>query len=120
MPLQGNIIANFGKQPSGMFYNGIRIGVAKPSTVKASDNGVVIYVGDLHGYGSTAIIKHANDYTTVYTNLGSVSVKLNEAVKRGAVIGSTPSCSGRADGYVAFELRHKNQAIDPMGKLQKK
>ncbi|MCF8053933.1 MAG: peptidoglycan DD-metalloendopeptidase family protein [Deltaproteobacteria bacterium] len=112
-PLRGRVIANFGKQSNGMFYNGIRIAVTRKAPVVASNSGTVIYVGELKGYGYTVIMKHADGYATVYSNLGGVSINLNDVVKKGVIIGGTPNCVGKVNCYISFELRRHNKAINP-------
>ena len=120
LPVAGKIIENFGKQPNGMFYNGIKIAVSKKDSVRASNNGAVIYAANMKGYGSTVIMKHAGGFATVYTNLAEINTKLKQQVKKGGAIGVTEDCKNKKGCYITFEVRHKNKAVDPLNYAQEK
>ena len=112
-PLKGKVILNYGHQANGMFYNGIRIETNKEATVNASSGGHVIFSALLKDYGETVIIKHENDYATVYTHLSKRLVRVDQRVKRGEKIAVImPSSNGEA--FFDFEIRHKNIAKNPL------
>ena len=112
-PLKGKVISKYGPQPSGMFYNGIRIETRKESSVVASAGGQVIFSALLKDYGETVIIKHDQNYATVYTHLSKRLVKVDQKIKRGEKIALIiPASSGA--GFIDFEIRYKNKAKDPL------
>jgi lipoprotein NlpD len=113
-PLKGKITSRFGIQPDGMKFNGIRINAREGSTVVAANEGTVIYSAPLKYYGDTVIIKHDDQYITVYTYLKDRSVKADDHVRKGqkiALVGG-PS-EGHDDPSLYFEIRHKNKARNP-------
>jgi lipoprotein NlpD len=112
-PLKGKVISTYGPQTNGMFYNGIRIETKKEDAVQASSGGHVIFSALLKDYGETVIIKHDNNYATVYTHLQKRLVRVDQRVKQGERIALIiPSSTGLA--FFDFEIRYKNKAKDPL------
>lgn len=112
-PLKGKVISKYGPQANGMFYNGIRIEVVKESAVTAAAGGQVIFSALLKDYGETVIIKHDQNYATVYTHLSKRVVRVDQKIKRGEKIATViPAAYGV--GFIDFEIRYKNKAKDPL------
>ncbi len=57
--------------------------------VRASSYGIVIFSGFLKYYGNVVIIKHKNDYKTIYAKLKKIYVKKGQRVKKRQIIGQT-------------------------------
>jgi len=112
-PLKGKVISKYGPQPNGMFYNGIRIEIRKEAPVTASAGGQVIFSALLKDYGETVIIKHDQNYATVYTHLSKRLVRVDQKIKRGEKIALVVPASSGA-GFIDFEIRYKNKAKDPL------
>lgn len=117
-PVKGRIVTRFGLQPGGMFYNGIRIAGRPDRPVVAVAPGVVIYSSALKDYGETVIVKHAGQFATVYTNLGERSVAVDSRVKQGGKIGLMGTIEGKNEGFMTFEVRYKNKAVNPLRYLK--
>jgi len=113
-PLRGKVVSFFGVQPSGMFFNGIRIAALEGAAVAAAGDGIVIHSAFLKYYGETVIIQHADDYASVYANLEVRVAGLNARVKKGDRIGSIGNVSGKGDASLHFEIRNKNKARNPL------
>lgn len=112
-PLKGKVISKYGPQSNGMFYNGIRIETKTEASVAASAGGQVIFSALLKDYGETVIIKHDQNYATVYTHLSKRVVRVDQIIKRGEKIAMIiPASSGV--GFIDFEIRYKNKAKDPL------
>jgi lipoprotein NlpD len=96
------------------FHDGIDIGAAVGSTIRAAAGGEVVFDGVLSGYGKIIIVRHAAGYSTVYAHNRRHHVAKGQWVRRGqriAEVGRT----GRVTGpNLHFEIRHDNQARDPM------
>ena len=112
-PARGKIISSYGPQKNGMFYNGISIEVPRETTIVAAADGLVIFSAPLKDYGETVIIRHADQYATVYTNLTKSLVQPDRRVKQGESI-ATVSPSGKGTSSFEFEIRHNNKARDPI------
>ena len=65
-------------------------------------------------YGNCVKIKHADGYYTLYAHLRSVSVKLNQAVKRGQVLGVMGNTGRSSGAHLHWEVRNtKDTRINP-------
>lgn len=113
-PVKGKVRSKYGIQPNGMYYNGIRISAKGGTPVLAAAGGTIIFSAPLKDYGETIIIKHEEHYATVYTNLSSRMVKVDDQVKRGNRIAMTGQSDGKSDAYINFEIRYKNKARNPL------
>lgn len=113
-PLKGKVVSFYGMQPSGMFFNGIRIAASEKTAIHAAADGVVIHSDFLKYYGETVIIQHAGDYATVYANMGVRSAFVKELVKKGERIGLTGGAAGGGESQLHFEIRKKNKARNPL------
>ena len=113
-PLRGPVITRFGIQPSGMKYNGIKIAAKEGAPVSAAAAGTIIYASYVKGYGETVIVKHDENYTTVYAYLKGSVAKRDERVKKGEKIASVgPSEEPGGEPYLYFEIRERNKARNP-------
>jgi lipoprotein NlpD len=113
-PVKGKIQSKFGVQPNGMYYNGIKISAKEGTPVLAAAGGTVIFSSSLKDYGETIIIKHEDDYATVYSNLGSRAVKVDDLIKKGNRIALLGKSDRRRDAFINFEIRYKNKARNPL------
>ena len=113
-PLKGPVITRFGIQPSGMKYNGIKIAGKEGAPVQAAAAGTIIYASYVKGYGDTIIVKHDENYTTVYAYLKGSVARKDERVKKGEKIASVgPSEEPGGEPYLYFEIRERNKARNP-------
>ena len=113
-PVKGPVITRFGIQPSGMKYNGIKIAAKEGVPVQAAAAGTIIYASYVKGYGETVIVKHDENYTTVYAYLKGSVAKKDDRVRKGEKIASVgPSEEPGGEPYLYFEIREKNKARNP-------
>jgi len=113
---QGVVSSGFGIR-NGAMHDGVDIAAPAGTPVYAADSGVVIFSGTLHGYGNTVIIRHDDDYATVYGHNERNLVSEGNRVARGQEIGEI-GLSGRTTGAnLHFEVRRDNVAKDPLAYL---
>ncbi len=113
-PARGRIIQGF--KAGG--NDGINISVPSGTSVRAAENGVVVYSGDgLKGYGNLVLIKHPNGFVTAYGNNGELDVKRGEQVKRGQVIAKSGDTGNVNSPQLHFELRKGSTPVDPTSYL---
>ena len=109
-PARGRIIEGF--KAGG--NDGINISVPAGTSVRAAENGVVVYAGDgLKGYGNLVLIKHPNGFVSAYGNNGELDVKRGETVKRGQVIAKSGDTGNVNAPQLHFELRKGSTPVDP-------
>ncbi len=112
----GTVTSGFGIR-HGAMHDGIDIAAPAGTPVHAAGSGVVIYVGRLHGYGNTVIIRHADNYVTVYAHDEANLVREGQHVARGQEIAEIGT-SGRTTGpNLHFEVRYNNLAYNPLSYL---
>lgn len=92
---------------------GIRIAVPARGTVRAAASGRTIHVGNLRGYGTLVIVKHSDDWLTVYGNLDQTTIQEGVQVDAGQVVGRM----GAAASELHFEVRGNGKPVDPAGLL---
>jgi lipoprotein NlpD len=113
-PVKGKVVSHFGIQPNRMYYNGIRIAAGEGTAVQATADGLVIFSAPLKDYGETIIIRHEDQYATVYSHLGVRTVLGETRVKKGDRIAFLGKSEDQEGSYLHFEIRHKNKARNPL------
>lgn len=96
------------------FHQGVDLRAATGTPVMAAADGEVVYVGSkIRGYGRMVVLKHINNFYTVYAHHSRNQVRLGRRVKRGQVIALSGK-SGHASGpHLHFEIRRGTQSFDP-------
>ena len=108
-PARGALLNRFDDKAN----KGIDIGGKRGDAVVAADDGKVIHVGPLRGYGNLVIIKHNDTFLTAYGNNDKVLVTEQSTVKKGqkiAEMGSTDADRVK----LHFEVRRNGKPVDPM------
>ena len=119
-PVRGKILSNYGAKSSGLFNDGINIGAARGTAVKAAENGVVAYAGnEVKGMGNLIIIQHEDGWMTVYAHMDSMVVRRGARVSVGQQIGTVGE-TGKVDSpQLHFEIRKGTKAYNPTQYLKK-
>jgi lipoprotein NlpD len=112
-PIRGKVVSKFGVV-SGLQYEGIEIAAPLGTPVKASRDGEVVYAGSLKGYGNLLIVKHYNQYNTVYAYNQKNLVSTGRRVKKGDTIAKVGNTGRSSDPRLHFQIRQKNQARNPL------
>lgn len=117
-PVRGTVVKHFGPGASGERNDGIKIAVPIDTPILAAADGVVAYVGDaIPALGGLVILRHGDNWTTVYGHASQLLVQRGQAVKKGQVIALSGS-SGFADRpEVHFEIREGRTPVDPEPRL---
>lgn len=99
------------------FHNGIDIKVNTGTPVRASEAGTIIFSGWKTGYGYLVVIKHKNNYITVYAHNSKLKVKKGDRVSKGQLI-SLSGSSGLSTGpHLHFEIRKYETPLNPLRML---
>ena len=110
-PVSGRIITDFAASRG----TGINIDVPEGSTVKAAENGTVIYVGSgVEGYGNLILVRHPNGYVSAYAHLKDMSVAKGAVVNRGDALGTVGQTGSVSRPQLHFELRKGATPVDPV------
>jgi septal ring factor EnvC (AmiA/AmiB activator) len=123
-PVSGKVLANFGDLRAGgpLKWEGMLIGAAAGSQVRALFHGRVAYADYLFGMGLMVIIDHGDGFSSIYGNNEQLFCKVGDTVAPGDPIGvlaELPSSAGNTRGELHLEIRQGKQALDPRKWLRK-
>lgn len=118
-PIQGNITSSFGNRINPIngkgseFHSGMDIKAEHGTLVKSTADGKVIFAGYKVGYGNLVIIRHGENFKTLYGHLSKILVKEGENVKAETFIGKVGS-TGRSTGpHLHYEIHSNGKKINP-------
>lgn len=119
-PVRGTVLSHYGAKSGGLFNDGINIGAARGTSVKAAENGVVAYAGnEVKGMGNLIILQHSDGWMTVYAHMDSMAVRRGTRVAVGQKIGTVGE-TGKVDKpQLHFEIRKGTKAYNPSQYLKK-
>lgn len=123
-PTRGKVVREFGTQKHPRFgtttmSNGIEISAEEGSGVKSVFGGQVVFAEWFKGYGKSIILLHPGGYYTLYAHNSELLVQRGDSVVKGQIIahvGATGSLTGPG---LYFEIRDKQQPVNPSGWLKK-
>jgi septal ring factor EnvC (AmiA/AmiB activator) len=122
-PVQGNVVYRFGRalQTNGtaIRYNGIGIGAAAGSPVRAVEGGRVEMAAPFEGYGPTVVISHGGGFYSLYLYLKEVQVQQGATVAKGQVVGTVGGEGTPEGAHLEFQIRTPGgEAVDPLAWLR--
>lgn len=118
-PAQGRILSSFGQKEGSSTNDGIDIMAPEGSSVKAAENGVVIYAGDgLKEFGNTVLVRHENNIVTVYGHNSKILVQRGQKVRRGDEIAKSGMSGNASTPRVHFEVRKNSTPVNPIKYLE--
>jgi murein DD-endopeptidase MepM/ murein hydrolase activator NlpD len=110
-PVSGKVITDFAQSKG----TGINIEAPEGASIRAAENGTVIYVGSgVEGYGNLILIRHPNGYVSAYAHLKAMNVTKGQNVNRGDNIGQAGMTGSVNRPQLHFELRKGATPVDPM------
>ena len=113
-PLKGEILVGFGKR-SGKRHQGLDIKAGEGTPIASIYEGIVTYSSDkLRGYGNMVIIKHNEDYSSVYAHNRINLVREGERVRKGQVIAQVGATGWAEVPHLHFEIRERGRAVNPV------
>jgi septal ring factor EnvC (AmiA/AmiB activator) len=124
-PVQGRLLYRFGRAPQAngtvLRRNGVGIGAAAGTPVRAVEAGTVVMAGPFEGYGPTVVLSHGGGYYSLYLYLRELSVREGDAVKRNQALGAVGGQGTPEGEHMEFQIRAPGgEAIDPLAWLQKR
>lgn len=99
-------------------HSGLDLGVGLGTPVKAAESGYIAKVGiNTQWYGNYIMIIHNNNLATLYAHLSSVSVKADDFVLKGQLIGSSGNTGFSTGPHLHFEVRSNGIPVNPLNYL---
>lgn len=106
------VTSRFGRRRRGP-HRGLDIDLVTGDYVRSVLPGKVRFVGYSRGHGKTVVVRHANDVETVYAHLSGYTVKTNDIIKEGQIIGLGGNTGNSRGSHLHLEVRYKGVCIHP-------
>ncbi|MEK9671229.1 MAG: peptidoglycan DD-metalloendopeptidase family protein [Rhodospirillaceae bacterium] len=119
-PADGRVISGFGVKANGFRNDGINIEAAEGAPVRATQGGVVAYVGnEIRGFGNLVLIKHDGGWISAYAHTDKLRVRRGDRVATGQMIAQIGATGNVARPQLHFELRRNKRPVDPRKHLSR-
>jgi septal ring factor EnvC (AmiA/AmiB activator) len=113
-PVAGKLLASFGQvRAGGVKWDGVLVGGAQGTAVRAVYHGRVIYADWLSGLGLLTIIDHGDGYLSLYGHNERLYKEVGERVTAGDTIATVGDSGGRSTPALYFEIRRAGKPVDP-------
>ncbi len=122
-PRNTKVFANFaetrtyvygGREIDRQVHYGYDLASTRQSSVPAANGGTVVFAGPLTIYGNTVVVDHGLGLQTLYAHLGSVGVKVGDAVERGQELGRTGTSGLAVGDHLHFEVLVNGVSVTPL------
>lgn len=95
-------------------HQGVDYGAPTGTPVRSVGDGVVEFAGVQNGYGNVIILKHRNNYNTLYAHLSRINVRKGANVNQGQTIGAVGTTGWSTGPHLHFEFRVNGVYRDPL------
>lgn len=95
------------------FHSGIDIVTPIGTPVKATASGVVEKIEEGKAYGKYLIVKHDDEYSSLYATLGTYKVSVGQHVEKGQVIALSGNSGISTAPHLHYEVIKKGEQVDP-------
>jgi len=119
LPLSSEMISPFGKMriingKVSSYHSGVDFRARTPTPVRAANDGIVLYTGNLFYCGNTVIVNHGAQLFTAYCHLSDIGVHEGDKVSKGEIIGKT-GATGRVSGpHLHLSTKFQSKYMDFM------
>ncbi|MEN8376287.1 MAG: peptidoglycan DD-metalloendopeptidase family protein [Gemmatimonadota bacterium] len=122
-PVDGRLAYRFGpeRRANGVVlrWNGVGIGAAAGTPVRAVEEGRIVHAGQFEGYGPSVWVSHGAGYYTLYLYLRSMAVGVGDSVTKGQVLGTVGGEGTPEGAHIEFQVRVPvrggvPEAVDPL------
>lgn len=113
-PVNAPISRPFSKRAGPDRNDGVDFDSPAGTPVMAADSGTVVLVSrSLGGLGTIVLVRHENEFLTVYGRIDDVIVKKGDRVERGQVIAKVADLKPPRTSALHFEIRRGPESVDP-------
>lgn len=76
-------------QQANVYKDGVELKVSNQYMVPTIESGIVVFIGEKEGYGSTVIIEQVNGVDVWYSNIKVNDIKLYDYIEKGSLLGES-------------------------------
>jgi murein DD-endopeptidase MepM/ murein hydrolase activator NlpD len=114
VPASHKVSSAFGTRRGRKTHAGIDIPASRGVNIVSVDDGIVEYAGhDAGGYGNMIIVRHKNNFKTLYAHAKEKLTTKDSKVFRGQIIGLVGSTGHSSGPHLHFEVIKDGSKIDP-------
>ncbi len=115
-----HLLSGFGKRMHPIYkvmkmHDGIDFTAPKGTPIQATGDGKIITAKRSPSYGRYVVIRHNDEYETLYAHMDKILVKKGQTVKRGEQIGTVGNTGRSTAPHLHYEVRQKGRAVNPIG-----
>ena len=113
-PVNAPISRPFSKRAGPDRNDGVDFDSPAGAPVYAADSGTVVLVSrSLGGLGTIVLVRHENEFLTVYGRIDGVLVSKGDRVERGQLIATVADLKAPRTPSLHFEIRRGPESVDP-------
>lgn len=114
-PVDGRLLARFGdtRGDERTRWDGVMIGAAAGTAVRAVHGGRVVFADWLRGAGLLVILDHGDGYLSLYGHNQTLLKSAGDVVKAGEAISTVGTSGGQDTPALYFAIRQQGRATDP-------
>ena len=86
----------------------------QPGVYFLLQEGEVVYVGWLRGYGNLVVIRHGGEYFSLYGYLDETFIRQGNNIGEGEPLGLSGDSGSLYGPALHFEIRHGRDPLDPV------
>lgn len=117
-PLEEGIIIRDFAPSSEIPLDGILLAAPRGTPVLAAAAGQVLFAGtDKNELGTLVILRHSEEWLTIYGHLEETHLVAGASVRRGQQIGRVGESGGQESPLLHFQVRSGRQPVDPLRQL---
>lgn len=69
------------------YKNGVELEVSDNYNVKMLESGLIVFIGEKEGYGSSIVVQQSNGVDVTYGNINTNDIKVYDYIEKGTIIG---------------------------------
>ncbi|QIE54631.1 M23 family metallopeptidase [Pikeienuella piscinae] len=113
-PVDAAVSRPFSRAPGPNRNDGVDFATAAGDPVRAAGAGTVALISQsLGGLGTIILIRHDNDYLTVYGRVDGIAVAKGDRVAKGQIIARVADLAPPQSPSLHFEVRRGAESVDP-------
>ena len=97
-------------------HKGVDFAAPIGTRVRAASDGTVEFVGQQRGYGNMVVLRHRNNYSTVYAHLNGFAegMKVGARIDQGDLIGTVGQTGWATGPHLHYEIKINGDQVNPL------